>query len=292
MPWLNLLIMVDVPLVSVLMTSFNREKYIGFAIESILSSTYKDFELIIVDDASTDSTVAKAREYAEKDNRIKLYINERNLGDYPNRNKAASLARGKYLKYVDSDDYIYPNGLEILIHSMEQFPDAGYGLCSLIPDKGRPFPFMLSPREAYEYHFFGPGLFHKGPLTSIFLRAAFEAIGGFKPGRMIGDTDLWHRIGLHYPTVLMQDGIVWQRRHTQQELALQHEYIFKRERIKWEYLTDPACKLLPQQLRAIKKQRLSRYTGFILSGLRRLDMKRVGIYIKCFLFVSKINIKG
>ena len=61
----------DFPLVSVLMTAYNREKYIAEAIESVLASTYKNFELIIVDDCSKDKTVEIARRYAKKDQRIK-----------------------------------------------------------------------------------------------------------------------------------------------------------------------------------------------------------------------------
>src|SRR5271156_3108445 len=104
------------------MTAYNREKYIAQAIDSILESTYKNFELIIVDDCSKDKTVEIAKGYAQKDSRVKVFINEKNLGDYPNRNKAASYANGKYLKYVDSDDVVYPTGLEVFVNSMEQFP--------------------------------------------------------------------------------------------------------------------------------------------------------------------------
>ena len=115
------------PLVSVLMTAYNREQYISTAIESVLSSTFKNFELIIVDDGSKDKTVEIAKSYAAMDSRVKVIINEKNLGDYPNRNKAAYYANGKYLKYVDADDYIYPWGLELLIKMMEAFPNAGWG---------------------------------------------------------------------------------------------------------------------------------------------------------------------
>ncbi|MBN2662839.1 MAG: glycosyltransferase family 2 protein, partial [Bacteroidales bacterium] len=96
------------PFVSVLMTAYNREKYIAEAIESVIASTYQNWELIIVDDGSKDKTVEIAKQYEAKDPRIKVYINEKNLGDYPNRNKAASYAKGKYLKFVDADDLIYP----------------------------------------------------------------------------------------------------------------------------------------------------------------------------------------
>ncbi len=99
------------PLVSVLMTAYNREQYVGEEIESVLSSTYRDFELIVADDCSTDSTVDIVRQYARSDDRITLIVSETNLGDYPNRNRVASHAKGEYLKYVDSDHVIYPQGM-------------------------------------------------------------------------------------------------------------------------------------------------------------------------------------
>src|ERR1700689_462412 len=128
------------PLVSILMTAFNREKYIAEAIESILQSTYKNFELIIVDDCSKDKTVEIAKSYAQKDSRIKVYVNEKNLGDYPNRNKAASYANGKYLKYVDSDDIIYPHCLDVMVGCMEKFSEAAFGLSS-VADIDKPYPY-------------------------------------------------------------------------------------------------------------------------------------------------------
>src|SRR5205814_9393285 len=94
------------PLISVLTTAYNREKYIAEAIESVLASTFKDFEMIIVDDCSKDHTVEIARRYSS-DPRVQVHVNEKNLGDYPNRNCASSFACGIYLKYLDSDDVIY-----------------------------------------------------------------------------------------------------------------------------------------------------------------------------------------
>ncbi|HEY5367869.1 MAG TPA: glycosyltransferase family A protein [Hanamia sp.] len=272
------------------MTCYNRGKYIVQAIESVLNSSYTNFELLIVDDGSTDNTVAIAKGFEAKDSRIKLYINDKNLGDYPNRNKAASYSRGKYLKYVDSDDYIYPNGLETMVNSMEQFPDAGFGLCSLKSDSQRPFPFMLQPKQAYEYHFFGPGLFHKGPLTAIFLKSAFDAMGGFKKDRMISDTDMWHRMALQYPMVLMPDGLVWQRIHPEQESKDAHHYITEGSKIKWNYLLDPACPLVNQQIKKIRKMRIKRYTGFVLSGLKRGNWNQVKIYWQCLIDTLKIKV--
>ena len=105
--------------VSILTTVYNREKYLAACIESVLSSSYQDWELIIVDDVSKDTSLDIAKRYEQKDPRIKVYVNEKNLGDYPNRNKAASYAKGKYLKYLDADDLINPQGLEVMVHTME-----------------------------------------------------------------------------------------------------------------------------------------------------------------------------
>lgn len=231
------------PLVSVLMTTYNREKYLSEAIDSVLASTYANFELIIVDDGSTDKTIDIAGEYLAKDARIKLYRNRSNLGDYPNRNMAASYATGTYLKYVDADDYIYPWGLALLVEMMEQFPGAGWGLCSLDQYVKRPFPFELTPKEAYEYHYRGPGLFHKAPLSSIIRRNVFEKAGGFSPQRMVGDNEMWHRLALQYNVLLMPQGIVWYREHDQQEINDYHEYRVAYERISVSYLNNPGCPL-------------------------------------------------
>ena len=112
------------------MTAFNRENYISEAINSVLASSYKNFELIIVDDCSKDGTVAIAKNFQIRDARIKIFTNEKNLGDYKNRNIAASFATGKYLKYLDSDDVIYPWGLSAMVYCMETHPTAMLGLSS------------------------------------------------------------------------------------------------------------------------------------------------------------------
>jgi len=206
------------PLVSVLMTTYNREKYLAQAVDSVLASTYANFELIIVDDQSKDSSLSIAREFAANDPRVKAILNEKNLGDYPNRNKAASLAKGKYLKYVDADDLIYPTGLEVLVNGMERFPEAGFGLGSLPQDKFRIFPFMLTPEEAYQRHYFKEQLFHKAPLSAIIRRDVFDAVGGFTGRRYLGDFEMWHILAARYPVVLMPHGIVWYREHEEQEM--------------------------------------------------------------------------
>lgn len=207
------------PLVSILMTSFNRERFIAESIESALASTFTDFELIIVDDGSTDNTVSIAQEFASRDQRVRIYRNEKNLGQFKNRNYVATLARGEYLKYLDSDDLLYPHGLQVLVEMMELFPEAGYGLCSLPQDNEKPYPFILDPEESYNYNFFNRSIFHKAPLSSIIRKESFDKIGGFDIEAVSGDYAFWLKIAQHYPVVLMPDGIAWYRVHAEQEMT-------------------------------------------------------------------------
>lgn len=108
------------PRISVVMAAYNSKRYIREAIESILNQTFKDFEFIIVNDASTDKTLEIIKEYKKKDERIKLVNNKKNLGRAISRNKALKLARGKYIAILDSDDVSLPNRLEIQYEYLEQ----------------------------------------------------------------------------------------------------------------------------------------------------------------------------
>lgn len=91
-------------LVSVIMPAYNAEKTISEAIDSVSAQTYHDWELIIIDDCSTDATACIAAECAENDKRIKLIRNIKNLGTAGSRHIGASAARGKFLAFLDSDD--------------------------------------------------------------------------------------------------------------------------------------------------------------------------------------------
>lgn len=265
------------PFVSVLMTAYNREKYIAEAIESVIDSTYQNWELIIVDDCSKDKTVQIARAYEAKDQRINVYVNESNLGDYPNRNKAASYAKGKYLKYVDADDLIYPYGLEQLVHYMERFTDAGYGLCSLDQDEYRPFPFKLSPKQAYQRHYFECALFHKAPLSSIIRRDVFVQINGFSGKRMLGDFEMWHLLSQRFPVVLMPHGIVWYREHEEQEMNDHRNdpfEPFKYLLLQKEMIASDLCPLNGNERREICNKLNNRIAKSILSAFRRRGIRK------------------
>jgi glycosyltransferase involved in cell wall biosynthesis len=260
-----------IPLVSVLMTAYNRENYIGAAIESVLSSTYQNFELIIVDDRSKDKTIEIANQYAKKNSRVKVFINETNLGDYPNRNKAATYATGRYLKYLDSDDLIYPWGLEVMVNAMLSFSEAGFGLSSK-PSDIKPFPILINPKEIYKEHFSGYGHFSRAPGSSIIRRDVFKQMNGFSGERMVGDLEFWLRIGRYYPMVKFQSDLYWNRLHSEQEVRSDYAKENYRQRTKKlikDAFEHSDCPLNRYEIEAIQKKKLkSRWQAVILKVIR------------------------
>lgn len=107
----------NLPLVTVSMPAFNAEQYIGEAIESILNQTYKNFELIIVDDGSTDGTRKIIERYS--DPRIIKIFSDVNRSLITTRNHIVSIAKGKYLAFLDADDKALPNRLELQVEFLE-----------------------------------------------------------------------------------------------------------------------------------------------------------------------------
>lgn len=214
------------PVVSVLTTVYNREKYIAACIESVINSTFSNWEMIIVDDQSKDKSLHIANQFAQKDSRIRVYKNETNLGDYPNRNKAASYAKGKYIKYLDADDLIYPHGLEIMVKTMEAFPEAALGISQEVAEDFAPYPFQMLPLETFRREYLQRGVLGLGPTGTIIKRDIFEKLNCFTGTRYIGDFEMWHKIAMYYPVVKMVPGLSFWRRHDDQEISKGQESMF------------------------------------------------------------------
>jgi glycosyltransferase involved in cell wall biosynthesis len=257
--------MIKEPIVSVLMTAFNREKYISEAIKSVLDSSLKDFELIVVDDCSKDRTFEIAKSYEMKDLRIKVYQNQVNLGDYLNRNKAASYATGKYIKYLDSDDLIYPHGLEVFVASMEKFPEAKLGLCSSRSIE-TPYPTLISNDKIFMEHYSGYFHFFRAPGSAIINREAFWEVGGFSGKRLIGDTELWLKFSLKYPLVKINKDLYWCRVHLNQEGSIYRNDMEREgQKILNEYLSHNDNPLSKTQMSLIKSKRIKLQLKSVLS---------------------------
>ncbi len=213
------------PLVSVLMTSYNREKFLAEAIESVLASTYSNFELLIVDDGSKDATVSIARSYQEKDSRIAVYVNENNLGQFPNRNKAISLAKGEYVLFADSDDTLLPGGIENLVKVMQQFPSASFAMKYYSSEPVE--PFLIEGKKAIQQHFFKKHFLLIGPGATFSKRSFFDTTKGY-PVQYGAAGDLYYNLKACCFTdlLLVPFDFMTYRVHGDQELNNPYAYIY------------------------------------------------------------------
>jgi glycosyltransferase involved in cell wall biosynthesis len=105
---------------SIIIGVYNRGRQIGPCVESLLASTFKDFELVLIDDASRDDSLAVLRELEKRDPRIRVFENERNRGASGTRNVGMGLARGELLMFVDSDCIVEPTWLENMVAGMRR----------------------------------------------------------------------------------------------------------------------------------------------------------------------------
>jgi len=141
------------PLVSIGIPVYNGAKYLKETLDSILSQTFTDFEVIVSDNASTDSTREIVESYAAKDSRIRYYRNAENIGAAPNYNRTFELSRGKYFRWHAHDDLIAPTYLEKCVAVMEL--DSGIVLAhartQVIDEKSQPFEFTLKPDGSASY---------------------------------------------------------------------------------------------------------------------------------------------
>src|SRR5579863_4981502 len=100
------------PVISICIPTYNGEKYLSECLYHVLNQTYSNFEVIICDDCSTDNTTEIINSYQQKDNRIKIFRNERNLGLCGNWNRCVEHSSGKWIKFIFQDDWMNDNCLE------------------------------------------------------------------------------------------------------------------------------------------------------------------------------------
>ncbi|HEY3402698.1 MAG TPA: glycosyltransferase family 2 protein [Ohtaekwangia sp.] len=200
------------PLLSILIPVYNTDAYIQGTIESVLSQTFTDFELIIVDDHSTDNTYTLCKHYADRDARIKLYRNEVNLGMMANWNHGLTFCKATYFVKLDADDRWHTKMLETCVAILEADEQIGlvFTKYALINEKGEIIDQWerTLPPFARNQSFHATDLVKKGTYgmlqddvlkqgVAVIRRKVFDELGPFLL-HDAGDTEMWFRIGAHY----------------------------------------------------------------------------------------------
>ena len=207
------------PLISVVLPSYNHEKYVGIAMESVLNQSFHDFEFLISDDCSPDHTVGEIKKF--HDDRIKLHVFSENQGATINHKYLIDRAKGKYVALINSDDVWLPGRLEKGVDYMENHPECGacFSWAEFIDEDGNHLDerhniFEQPNRTQAEglFYFFSKGncLCH----PSVLIRTEiYHKLGTYNLAlRQLPDFDMWIRLIKHYPIYILQEPFVQHRR--------------------------------------------------------------------------------
>lgn len=199
------------PSVSILMPAYNAMPYLTEALDDLLAQTMGDFELVVVEDGSTDDTLATLRAYAARDGRLVILENEQNRGLVYSLNRGLERCRASLVARADADDRYAPDRLERQVAFMDAHPDVGLLSCAVtkMTEDGRPFATTRWPtedahirlRELFENSFSHPGVMFRADLV--------RAVGGYDPAfESAEDCDLWARLRPHTHLANLPDPLV------------------------------------------------------------------------------------
>lgn len=234
------------PKVSVIIPSYNHERFVAEAIESVLRQTYDDFELIITDDGSTDGTVDEIRKF--KDPRIRLFTFAKNQGACIAANKCIAEAQGEYVAMLSSDDAFLPDKLEKQVKFLDSNPGyaAVFGYAELFDEEGNGLeieeasyfrPLKNANRSRYEWlrAFFCEGnkLIHP---TILIRKKIYDEIGGYDARyAQLPDFAFFIRLLLKHEIHVMEDKLI-KFRIRKGELNVSGDRPAVRCRLSWEYI--------------------------------------------------------
>jgi glycosyltransferase involved in cell wall biosynthesis len=248
------------PLVSVVIPTYNYGRYLPETIDSVLGQTYADREIIVIDDGSTDDTAEIIRRYGDK----VIYLAQANTGLPATRNRGCAVARGEYFAFLDADDVWLPNKLEVQVRALERNPDIGMvcGSMNRIDIDSRPLP---GPKPSDP-----PGettieMLERGtalPSTWMIRRSCFEGVGGFDEQlTSMEDYEFALRVAMHCKVACLPEVLVNYRVHSDslsnytELMVLGYLQVFEKLLREWD---DPAMKRIMRRSQAQYRYRMAK----------------------------------
>jgi glycosyltransferase involved in cell wall biosynthesis len=203
------------PLVSVIIPNYNYSKHVGKAIDSVLNQTYQNVEVIVVDDGSTDNSLAVLASYGD---RISV-MQQTNEGVSKARNRGVSKAQGKFVAFLDADDIWLPTKIDKQIERFKRETDLGLVHCSMtyIDSEDRPIGEITDGMEGWvaeEFLRFERGVVIGAGSTALLPRVVFDEVGGFDPRQSTAaDWDFNYRVAKKYKVGFVREPLVLYRQH-------------------------------------------------------------------------------
>lgn len=255
------------PVVTVCIPVYNGVEFLDRCLSAIVAQTYRNLDILVVDNCSTDDSAARLREWKRRDCRVRVAVNDANIGLVPNRNRCIELARGEWIKFMDVDDLLAPTAIARLLESsagrhrmaicrrLFHYVDVDERQRHLMEEEVRRFEVrellpgrsFISPDEvarlALEYR----GRNFVGEPTAVMMhRSVFEEFGSFNEDLVqIPDLEYWLRVGLHTGIAYVDEPLSSFRIHLSAASSANHELrSFRADRIDQlillhEYLYHP-----------------------------------------------------
>ena len=256
-------------MVSIIIPVYNKCHYVVKTLQSVLAQTYQNWEAIVIDDGSTDNSVAEIKTI--KDPRIQLYLQD-NHGVSYTRNKGIKMAKGEFIALLDADDTWFSDYLEVMMLLVEKFPKYSV-FC--VAQKNRPINSLPSGISFIDDYCSYPYIFWTGGM--LIRKSVFSSVGDFRVGIQLGeDVDMWLRICCKYHTVYLNEPHVEHPYVTENNLARTYNpqkiYPF------WEWYNYPYP----------NKSKLKKYTTntLVLFANHFVDDKQFSYALK-FLFKTR-----
>lgn len=247
------------PQVSVIIPTYNRKEYLQLAIESVLGQTYDDYEIIVVDDGSSDGTGAAIE--ARYGERVR-YLWQENQGESVARNRGIELAQGDYLALLDSDDLWLPTKLARQVYAMDSDPIAvlTFALSWTVDGEGQVVDMPSLHQAGEEPDLSLESLYLKNPIygasTVMMRRAAVVEVGAFDRAIRYGeDWDLWLRLRQQGSFLFLNEPLTFVRRHANAQHHFPSPERAERELADRLYMLEKAFATGPAQLPAELKAR-------------------------------------
>ena len=254
------------------MTAYNRQTFIREAIESVQASTYDNWELIIVDDCSKDETVEIVKSYEIYDKRIKVFINEINQGDYPNRNKAVSYAQGEYIMFCDSDDKMFPDSIKDILSVIGEDTEFNFAMYWRNSNE----VLTLNSTEALRKHFFKQQFLYVGPGQTFMRRSFFDDVGGY-PEIYGPANDMYFNLQVACVSsiTIIPFKLVFYRRHDGQEINNRFSYMYNNYRYMRDALNSLSLPFSNKEVNWLIKKNKRRFTVHLLNYfIKTRDLKK------------------
>jgi glycosyltransferase involved in cell wall biosynthesis len=269
------------PAISVIMPVYNAERYLAEALDSLLAQTFRDFEVILIDDGSTDDTVAILDRYSARDERIRL-IRRPNTGLTKALNECLKLARGEFVARMDADDVCAPARLEKQVAYLRNHPDVVLlgGAYELIDGGGRFLRRVIQPQDDVTLQQIC--LTGRNPMChplAMMRREAILKAGGYDESYLVAqDLDLWLRLGevgklANLPDVLLQyrqheDSVSERKQELQvRNMRIACERAWQRRGVQGEFKGEAGWR--PQADRASRHRYLLRYGWWAFNSRQR-----------------------